>query len=162
MQKHTESRLKLSTKSSVFPPSKSTSIEDCGIDELWHEAFQRARDELSDRDLDWISDKRNQNPFTSTQILEAMQSFQETYFNNPLERLLARIDPIVSHISSFAGSINAFTTNSMGVGMIWGSIYLVLTVSYLCRRENPLLTYFIRWQVRLNAHWKRFWISSRV
>lgn len=144
MQKHTESRLKLSTKSSVFSSSRSTSIEDCGIDELWHEALQRARDELSDRDLDWISDKRNQNPFTSTQILEDMQSFQEAYLNNPLERLFARIDPIVSHITSFAGSINAFTANSMGVGMIWGSIYLVLIVRYICRKDDFLLTYFIR------------------
>jgi hypothetical protein len=170
MQQHIEPT---SEPDSLLPVwSAPTLTEVHQFDDLWNQALQNVREKLPTKDLKWLEDEQNQKAFTSTQILEAIQPFQKRYTNHPAQKFLARIDPIVSHIRSFAGSINAFTNTSMAAGMVWGSIYLVLIVRRLLMemksahmlpqvagktqrtlekildflsRLSPLLTLFSRW-----------------
>lgn len=111
--------------------SALTIAEGSELDDLWAQALQKALDKLPAKDSRWLADIQNHKAFTSTQIGEVIRPFLVKYSNHPAQRFLARIDPIVSHVRSFAGAINAFTNNSMGAGVVWGSIYLVLIVRTL-------------------------------
>lgn len=107
-----------------------TLINEPDSDDLWSQAYHKALHTLPAKDSEWLADRENQRAFTSIEICEAIRSYQEKHSRYPAQRFLARIDPIVSHIRSFAGAINVFANaNPMGVGIVWGSIYLVLIVS---------------------------------
>ena len=105
-----------------------------------------------------VADVHNQKAFTSTQILEAIRPCQERYTSNPAQRFLARLDPIVSHVRSFAGAINAVASaNPVGAGIVWGGIYLVLIVrDHLSNRIQSYLQAFPRLLVKHNGLWKEY------
>jgi hypothetical protein len=132
-------------------------------DDLWGQALQGALCKLPVKDAQWLADGRNQKAFTSTEIFEAIRPFHDKYCKHPAQRLLARIDPIVSHIRSFAAAINSFANaNPTGAGVVWGGIHLVLLVRALphlmcamlchCARQ---LTRQLRLHQRRSARWRQ-------
>ncbi len=99
--------------------SSGTLINEPDSDDLWSQAYHKALRTLPAKDSEWLADRENQKAFTSTEICEAIRSHQEKYARYPAQRFLARIDPIVSHIRSFAGAINVFANaNPMGAGIV--------------------------------------------
>lgn len=117
-----------------MPTLVEASLQGPDPDDLWAQALQQALRKLPSKDSQWLADKQNQKAFTSTEIVEEIQPFQEKYTNHPAQRFLTRIDPIVSHVRSFAGAITAMASaDRTGAGVLWGSVYLVLIV-----RQAPL------------------------
>lgn len=97
--------------------------------DLWAQALRKALTDLPAKDSRWLAEKQNRTPFTSTQIIHAIRPFQEKYSNHPVQKFFAKIDPIISHVRSFAGVISVFANaNPIGAGITWGCIYLVLVV----------------------------------
>ena len=118
-------------------------------DDLWDQAFQKALRKLPAKDSEWLADEQNQKAFSSTQIIEAIQPFLEKYSNHPVQRFLAQIDPIVTHVRSFTDAIHTFTyANPTGARMVWGCVYLVLMVRTLISdRTHTRLRVTGGWQV---------------
>ncbi|KAG9498193.1 hypothetical protein J7337_011088 [Fusarium musae] len=99
-------------------------------DDLWARALQEALVKLPPKDAEWLSNEENRKAFTSTQIVEAIRPYHKKYSKRLTQRFLAWIDPIVSHIRSFAGAISTLTNaDPTGAGVVWGCIQLVLIVS---------------------------------
>ncbi|KAF1963705.1 hypothetical protein CC80DRAFT_588059 [Byssothecium circinans] len=129
-------------------------------DELWCATVQRVSDKLAPKDAAWLMDKNNRTPLTSTKLVEVIQSQEGKYSQHPVQTLFARIEPIVSHIRSFAQVITVFTqTDPTGTaGLIWGSLYMVLRLA--CRNQQALemIIYVlsdISMQLGLFAKWQR-------
>lgn len=121
--------LSKSVTQSTFTLVPTGSFEADVDHELWAQVLQKALSELPAKDSQWLSDKENRTQFTSTQIVEAIRPFQEKYSNHPVQRLFAKIDPIISHVPSFARVIGVFANaKPIGAGFVWGSLYLVLMV----------------------------------
>ena len=84
----------------------------------WAQALQKAVTSLPAKDSQWLSEEQNRAPFTSTQSIEAIRPFEEKYSNHLAQKCFAKIDPIVSHVRSFASVINVFAdANPIGVGI---------------------------------------------
>ncbi|KAK3683303.1 P-loop containing nucleoside triphosphate hydrolase protein [Podospora appendiculata] len=128
-------------QNAVPPPEYHSENE---AEDLWGQALRKALRSLPAKDSEWLADERNQQPFTSTQITE---------------RILAHIDPIVSHIRSFTSALSAVShLNIVGVGLIWGSMHLLLVVAGRTQRSlelildllsdlSPRLALFSRWHM---------------
>ncbi|KAL9012804.1 MAG: hypothetical protein Q9173_002455 [Seirophora scorigena] len=148
-------RVPTSLESLTLVPTASYEAD--GSDGLWAQALQKALDDLPAKESRWLSDERNRAPFTSTQITEAVRPFQEKYSNRPVQRFIAKIDPILSHVRSFAGILGVFANaNPVGAGITWRCIYLVLVVAGKTQESlekildilselSPQLTLFSRW-----------------
>lgn len=99
-------------------------------DDLWERAVQTFLDRMKPEDTLWLNSVANRRAFTSTEIVAYFEPLLREYAAHPVQRFLARVDPIVSHIQSFSGAIDSFANaGPLGAGIIWGSIRLVFIVS---------------------------------
>ncbi|KAI1842360.1 hypothetical protein JX265_001792 [Neoarthrinium moseri] len=143
--------------------SASTSEEEHVLNSLWTQALQKVLQKLPPQDSQWLANVQNQKPFTSTQIIDVIRPYEKKYVNHPAQRFLTQIDPIVSHIRSFAGALNVLANaDPTGAGIVWGSIHLVLVVAGKTQETleriidilselSPRLALFSRWH-RLFPH----------
>ncbi|KAI0859127.1 hypothetical protein F4860DRAFT_483967 [Xylaria cubensis] len=130
---------------------------------LWEHALQKALRKLPPNDSQWLRDIANREPFTSTQMLDRIRSHESSYSSHPVQKFLARIDPIVSHIRSFTIAITAISNaDPTRAGVVWGSVSLVLIVAGKTQEKlemildvlseiSPQLALFARWH-RLFPH----------
>ena len=97
------------------------------LDDQWNKSFHDVCSKLPERDKAWLL--QNQKPFTSTQLFEYIRPRIRKYTQHGFQKFISAIDPIVSHINSFTGIINTFVQTHPEIsGLIWGSLYLLITV----------------------------------
>ncbi|TRX91294.1 hypothetical protein FHL15_007899 [Xylaria flabelliformis] len=130
---------------------------------LWEHALQGALRKLPSNNSQWLRDIANREPFTSTQMLDRIRAYESGYSSHPVQKFLARIDPIVSHIRSFGTATTALSNaDPTGAGVVWGSVSLVLIVAGKTQEKlekildflseiSPQLALFTRWH-RLFPH----------
>jgi hypothetical protein len=97
------------------------------LTEIWLEAKALQRQHLS------VKEKETVEQVDSYEHLyERLGKIQKQYQNKPWVRLLARIDPFVSSLRSFAAVLSIFAQAKPEVlSLVWGSIALVLEVRIL-------------------------------
>ena len=99
------------------------------VDDDWNETFQHVRSNLPAQDRSVLLSADYQKPFTSVEILKYMNASLDKYTQHGFQCFIGKIEPILSHIHSFAGIINVFVqTHPEIAGLIWGSLRLLITV----------------------------------
>jgi len=127
-------------------------------DDLWQEAIEKALDRLPEKDAKWLADENNRLPLTSTRIVEVIQAREGKYHKHPVQTLFAKIDPIISHVRSFAQVITTFVQSDPTriAGLIWGSLYMVLRVGNCLRPPLSAADRLCRSLVAINRRWSPF------
>ena len=101
-------------------------------DVQWEETFHEVCSRIPAKDKEQFLNPQNQKPFTSTQLFEDIRPHVRSYTQHRFQKFISTIDPVLSHINSFAAIISSFVQTNPGVsGLIWGSLYLVITVRKL-------------------------------
>jgi len=100
----------------------------------------QATSKLPSKDIRWLSESKNQEPFTSAELLEKLQPVLAGASKGLLNRFFFKIDSILSHITSFTAALGTLSqADPTGAGLVWGSLLLLITVSvyHACRHPHP-------------------------
>lgn len=115
-----------STSIGTLTDSKAT-------DDQWDETFKEVCTRLPEKDKEHFLRPQNQEPFTITQMLEHIRPYLQKYTQHGFQRFVSMLDPVLSHINSFTVVINQFVqTHPEFSGLIWGSLYFLITVCTIC------------------------------
>lgn len=107
------------------PPGDTNQVDE--EDDQWNKTFHGVCSKLPEKDKAWLL--QSQKPFTSTQLFEDIRPHIQKYSQHGFQQFISAIDPILSHINSFTGIINVFVQTHPEIsGLIWGSLYLLITV----------------------------------
>jgi len=97
---------------------------------LWDKAVHEIVSKLPDEQVTWLMQKDNQKPLSSSQIVDLISNTYSTNSGKIMQRFFSKIDPILSHISSFQASIDVVVQNSLVItGTIWAVFHLLIQVS---------------------------------
>lgn len=124
--------------SQTVTESQGVKSEVCERDDQWDETFRDVCSRLPEKEKIWLQKSQNQKPFTSTQLFDNINPHIITYTDHGFQKFISTIDPVVSHINSFAAIINSFVQTQPEVsGFIWGSLYLLITVGTVLLADVP-------------------------
>ncbi|TAQ85801.1 hypothetical protein B7494_g5858 [Chlorociboria aeruginascens] len=108
--------------------------------ESWDKTYKSAVRSLADEDKDWFSKPEHQEPFTSAQMIAAIEPHAKRYTKHMFQRFLSVLDPILSHIGSFAEAISIMVqADPTCAGLIWGGLYLVIQLAGRTQRTLDLI-----------------------
>lgn len=119
--------------------SSTQSVSSCKekVDGQWDQVFASVCSKLPAKEKALILEPQNQRPFTSIQLFDEVQPKAKKYTEHGFQRLISRLDPVLSHINSFTAIINTFVQTHPEVsGLIWGSLYLLITVGMHCTSQD--------------------------
>lgn len=104
------------------------------LNEIWLEAQALQRQRLSVKEQGIM-----EQVDCYEHLCERLTKIQTQYQHKPWARLLARMDPFVSRLRSFAAVLSVFAQAKPEVlSLVWGSIALVLEVCILYLRHGSL------------------------
>jgi hypothetical protein len=106
-------------------------------DPLWDKAVHEIVRKLPEEQVAWLLQEENQKPFSMSQLVELVTKTHSANSNRILHRFFSKIDPILSHLSSFQASVNIVVQdNLMITGTIWAAFHMLIQVSRVTRAEN--------------------------
>lgn len=124
--------------SQTVTESQGFKSEVCERDDQWDKTFRGVCSRLPTKDKVWLLKPQNQKPFTSTQLFEDINPRILTYTQHGFQKFISTIDPVLSHINSFAAIINSFVQTQPEIsGFIWGSLYLLIKVGTVLLVDVP-------------------------
>lgn len=100
---------------------------------IWQEALAASRRVLGDDDFEIV-----QRYGSADQMLDEVQRLERKYTNSAVPRLLKGLKPQLHHFQAFVTLVMiSVGLETIGVAAIWGTLYLLIEVSFDRSRNLP-------------------------
>jgi hypothetical protein len=108
---------------------KETSFVSHSMGSSWTIALQSCLEQLTPAEQKVVLSEKHSRPFTSRYIIDTLNPAITHYEQRWFQKLMKKIDPFLTHIQSFSHAINIYVQSNPEIsGLIWGSLYLFITV----------------------------------